>query len=270
MATQLRTRPVAVATGQAPPTAKRLRIVAEVLMVAALPVLAYFVLRLQLMPLPDINDPAQHTTYMVDPRDFFERFTDVLTPTARMREGARVGLLVPGRVTYLLFGPVGGFMAFRFVLALIAIVPSYVLLRRLVGVAAGVTAALVILTCPVIITAWGTDFPDSAAVSYLIAGLSCPSMPSSRHGLRWAAAGVVFLTLAVWAIASSLVFACIFAAVYLFLRRWRDPAQLKRDVAIGTAAWAATTIVLCLASAVLLGQLDFIVPTIYSLIYLAH
>jgi len=246
------------------------RLVAEGLAVAAIPVIAYFLLRLRLMPFPDINDPAMHTTYIVDPRDFFERYTDLLTPTARMREGARVGLLVPGRISYLLFGPVGGFIAFRYVLALIAVAPAYLLMRRLSGMAAGMTAAAVVMTCPVILTAWGTDFPDSASVSYLIGALAFLAMPSQSHRIRWAAAGVVLLTLAVWAFASSLVFAGIFGAVYLGLRWRREREHLRRDVAIAAGVSVATTALLVLASGVLLGQFDFILPTIYSLYYLAH
>ena len=161
--TSPRTTARPVPTAVTPPQRVRVeRLVAEALAVAAIPVIAYFVLRLRLMPFPDINDPAMHTTYIVDPRDFFERYTDLLTPTARMREGARVGLLVPGRISYLLFGPVGGFIAFRYVLALIAVAPAYLLMRRLSGMAAGMTAAAVVMTCPVILTAWGTDLPDSA------------------------------------------------------------------------------------------------------------
>lgn len=268
MATQTGARPAAFAPDEAAPAASRLRLVAEVLMVAALPLLAYFVLRLQLMPLPDINDPAMHATYIVDPRDFFERYSDLLTPTARLREGARVGFLVPARVTYLLFGPVGGFAVLRYVFALVAIGPAYLLFRRLAGVAAGVTAAALILTCPVIITAWGTDYPDSASVSYLVGGLAFLALPG--RGIRWAVAGVVLLTLSVWAFASSLVFAGIFAAVYLALRWWRARDGLWRDLVVAGAVSAGTTLVLMAASAALIGQLDFIRPTISSIRFLSQ
>ena len=237
---------------------------------AAIPVVAYFALRLRLMPLPDINDPAMHTTYVVDPRDFFARYNDLLTPTARMREGARAGFLVPARISYLFFGPVGGFAFFRYVLALVAVAPAYVLMKRLGGVAAGITASLVIVTCPVIVTAWGTDFPDSAAVSYLIGGLACLALAWGRNRVGWGASASFLLTMAVWAFATSLVFAGVFAVVYVALRRWRDRDGLGRDLMVAAGVSFATTAALAAASAILLGQLDFIVPTIASMVYLAH
>ena len=246
------------------------RVALEALAVAALPVVLYFVLRLQLMPVPDINDPAMHTTFIVDPRDYFERYSDLLTPTARLREGARAGLLVPARVAYLLFGPVGGFVAFRYVLALVAIAPAYVLMRRLAGVAAGLTAAAVVMTCPVIITAWGSDYPDSASVSYLIGGLAMLAMPSAQHRARWAAGAVFLLTMAIWAFATSLVFAGIFGTVYLALRWWRARQELLRDVVVFGGVIAATTVLLGLASWALLGQLDFIRPTIRAIRFLSQ
>ncbi len=260
-----------VAAPLASPAAIRaLRIAAEVAGVAAIPLIAYLVLRLRLMPIPDLNDPAMHTTYIVDPRDFFERYNDLLSPTARMREGARVGFLVPARITYLLFGPVGGFIALRYLLALVAIGPAYVLMKRLAGVAAGITATLVVMTCPVILTAWGTDFPDSAAVSYLTGAIACLALATGTHRVRWGAVAAFLMTMAMWAFATSLVFAGTFAAVYVALRWWRERDGLGHDLAVAAGVSAVTTVVLVVASGTLLGQFDFIVPTITSIVYLAH
>lgn len=244
--------------------------VVESLAVLVSPAVAFFGLRLRLMPVPDLNDPAMHTTFIIDPQSIFLRYSAVFTPSARLREAARVAFLVPGRIAYLLFGAVPGFVVFRYVLALVAVVPAYLLLRRLYGRSAGAVAAIVVLSSPVIITAWGTDFPNSAAVSYLVAGLACLVMPSVRHRIAWLAVSAACFTLAVWSIATSAPLVVAAVAVYGIIRLWREPAHIYRDAVVMAIAAVAVTGVLMLASGLLLGQFDFIRPTIESLIYLSH
>jgi len=246
------------------------RTCAEALLLVLAPAAAFFGLRLTLMAPPDLNDPAMHTTFMIDPHDIFVRYAAVFQPTERLREGARVGLLVPGRISYLLFGGVPGFVVFRYVLALIAVVPTYLLLRRLYSRVAGVIGVIVILSCPVIILAWGTDFPDSAGVSYLIGGLACLVMPSARHRPAWLIGSAVLFTLAVWAVAASapLILATLLA--YWLVRRKRDRPRLWRDLGVMVGTAAGVTGLLSVASAVLIGPWDYILTTIQSLIYLAE
>ncbi len=242
----------------------------EALLLALAPVAAFFGLRLTLMAPPDLNDPAMHTTFMIDPHDIFVRYAAVFQPTERLREGARVGLLVPGRIAYLLFGGVPGFVVFRYVLALIAVVPTYLLLRRLYSRAAGVIGVVVILSCPVIILAWGTDFPDSAGVSYLLGGLACLVMPSARHRAGWMTGAAVLFTLSVWAVAASapLVLATLLA--YWLVRRKRERPKLWRDLGLLAGTAVGVTGLLAVASDVLIGPWDYILTTIQSLIYLAQ
>lgn len=222
------------------------------------------------MPLPDLNDPAMHTTFIIDPHDIFVRYTDVFTPTARLREGARVAFLVPGRISYLLFGAFAGFVVFRYVLALVAVVPTYVLLRRLYGRVAGAVGVIAILSSPVIITAWGTDFPDSAAVSYLAGGLACLAMPSMRHRTAWLAGAGALMTMAVWSFASSAPLVIVTVGIYGLVCFRRDRSRLVRDLTVMAGGFVAVTGVLAVASGWLLGRVDYLVPTIQSLIYLAH
>ena len=244
--------------------------IVESVAVLVSPLIAFFGLRLRLMPVPDLNDPAMHTTFIIDPQSIFLRYTAVFTPSERLREGARVAFLVPGRIAYLLFGALPGFVVFRYVLALVAVVPAYLLLRRLYGSSAGAVAAIVILSSPVIITAWGTDFPNAAAVSYLVAGLACLVMPSARHRVAWLATSAAFCTLAVWSIATSAPLVAVTIATYGAIRLWREREHIYRDVVVMATAAVAVTGVLMLASGLLLGQFDFILPTIESVIYLSH
>jgi hypothetical protein len=242
----------------------------EAFLLAVAPVAAFFGLRLTLMAPPDLNDPAMHTTFIVDPQDIYLRYAAVFQPTERLREGARVGFLVPGRIAYLLFGGVPGFVIFRYVLALIAVVPTYLLLRRLYSRVAGVIGVTVILSCPVIILAWGTDFPDSAAVSYLIGGLACLAMPSARRRTGWLIGAAVLFTLAVWALASSALLVLATVVAYWLVRRKRDRQKLWRDLSVLAGVGVAVTGVLVIASGLLIGPWDYILTTIQSLIYLAE
>jgi hypothetical protein len=246
------------------------RTLAEGLALLISPVAAFFGLRIRLMPVPDLNDPAMHTTFIIDPQSIFLRYTAAFTPSERLREGYRVAFLIPGRIAYLLFGALPGFVVFRHVLALVALVPAYLLLRRVYGRVAGVVGVVVILSSPVVLTAWGTDFPNSSAVSYLIAGLACLAMPSQRHRLAWLAASAGFFTLAVWSIATSLPLVIATVAVYGVIRFYRDREHIIRDAAVAVSAALAVTAALAIGSGIFIGKFDYVVPTIQSLIYLSH
>jgi hypothetical protein len=242
----------------------------EGLAVLVSPIAAVFGLRITLMSPPDLNDPAMHTTFVINPSDIFIRYTALLEPTDRLREGARVGFLIPARLSYLLFGAVPGFIVFRYVLALIALVPVYLLLRRLYGRIAGAIGVIVVLTCPVIILAWGTDFPDSAAVSYLIGGMACLAMPSARHRYGWVIGSAVLFTLALWALAASAPLIIVTLVVHARIMWARERKTVVRDAALMGGAFVAVTGLLVVGSGLLIGPLDYIQTTIASLIYLAH
>jgi hypothetical protein len=254
-------------------TPERRLVALEVLAVLASPVVLYYCLRLRGMAPPGLPDPAMHTTYIVDPHDIFQRYEALFTPTARLREAARVGFLVPGRLSYLLFGAVPGFFVYRYLLALVAIVPAYVLLKRLYGRWAGFLAIVVIVSSPVVLTAWGTDYPDSAAVSYLTGGLAALALwwHSERGRSGWLMLTGVLLTFAVWShgVAVPLVAALLIA--FVAVRLWgghtqvlRELLSLARDLTLLAASALVVTGLLAVGSGLLLGQYNFIGPTIQS------
>ena len=243
----------------------------EALGVAVSPAVAALVLRLRLMAPSDLPDPAMHTIYIVDPHQVFARYAAVYASTARLRESARVGFLVPARLAYLAFGPAGGFFVLRYLLALIAVAPVYLLLRRVYGRPAGLVGVLVVLSSPVLVTAWGTDYPDSAVVSYAAGALACLAMPCSPRWRRgWLAAAGVLLTAAVWShgVAVPLVGATMVA--YLAVRLMRDRAGLPGDLVLLAGVAAAVTAVLIAASAVLIGHANFIATTWQAYRYLSQ
>ncbi|HXY43615.1 MAG TPA: glycosyltransferase family 39 protein, partial [Acidimicrobiales bacterium] len=245
-------------------------LVVESVSVLASPLLVFLVLKVRGMAPVDLPDPSMHTIYIVDPADMFTRYMAALSPTAHLREGAQAGFLVVARLAYLAFGAVPGFFVTRYLFALIAIVPAYVLVRRMYGIPAGALAIVALLSSPVIITAWGTDYPDSAVVSYVVGAVACLAIPCrDRWRPWWLAAAGVLLTLAVWSHGMGLVLAAATIGVYLVVRRLRDREHLGRDIVRLVAIGASVTLLLMLASLVLLGQFDFIRPTILAAIYLS-
>ena len=240
----------------------RWTLIAEVIGVGASPVLAFFGLRMRAMAPMNLPDPAMHTIYIVDPHDVFVRYSAVYAATARLREAARVGFLIPARLDYLAFGAVPGFFVTRYLLALIAVVPTYVLLRRMYNPVAGVIGILAILASPVVITAWGTDYPDSAVVSYMAGALACLAMPCGDRERRfWIVGASVLLTMAVWShsVAVPLVLATL--AAYGVIRLMRARGHLVADVALMGGAAIVVTAGLSLGSGILIGQYNFITPT---------
>ena len=243
----------------------------EALGVALSPLVAAVVLRLRLMAPAVLPDPAMHTIYIVDPRDVFARYAAAYAATARLREGARVGFLVPARLDYLAFGAVPGFLVTRYVFALVAVAPVYLLLRRLYGAPAGVAGIVVVLSCPVLVTAWGTDYPDCAVVSYAAGALACLAMPcAARRRRAWLAAAGVLLALAVWSHGVGVPLAGATVAGYAGVRLARDRAGLPGDLLLLAGAAAAVTGLLMLAAAVVLGHADFIALTWRAFRFLAQ
>jgi len=245
---------------------QRMAAALEMLAVLASPGVLYVVLRLRGMGPPQLPDPSMHTTFIIDPHDIFVRYQAMFTPSSRLREAARVGLLVPARVAYLLFGAVPGFFVLRYVLALVAIVPLYLLLKKLYGRWAGFVGIAVVMSSPVVITAWGTDYPDSAAVSYLTGGLAALALcwGGQRWRPGWLAGGAALLTLAVWSHGASVPLIIVLVIVYLGVRLLRERAHLPRDIALLAASAIVVTGLLAVCSKLLLGQLNFITPTVRS------
>ena len=238
----------------------------EAVAVLASPGVLYGVLRLRGMAPPQLPDPSMHTTFIIDPHDIFTRYQELFTPTSRLREAARVGFLVPARVAYLLFGSVPGFFVFRYLLALIAIVPVYVLLKTLYGRGAGFVGIAVVMSSPVVLTAWGTDYPDSAAISYLTGGLAALALSweGTRSRLGWLIGGGVLLTMAVWSHGASVPLVVVMVVVYLGVRLLRERVHLWRDLALLAASALVATGLLAVCSKLLLGQFNFITPTLRS------
>jgi hypothetical protein len=226
------------------------------------PIGIFLGLRVRPMTEPGTIDPYFYTAYLQNGPELIARFGTKVTYF-----WARVGFILPARLSWWLFGSVPGFFAFRYVLALVAVVPAYLLFRRLGGLVYAWIAVAVLLTSPVILTAWATDYPDSSADSYLVAGIACLAIPlvSARPRLGWiAAAGVLF----VLAFASQPVTALSVAAAgiaYLVAFGRIRSRRLVVEAGVMAASAVAAAATLAVASAVWLGAANYLSPTLAAL-----
>jgi hypothetical protein len=244
--------------------------IAEVAGVLLSPAVIALVLRLRLMAPIDLPDPAMHSTYIVDPHDVFTRYSYAYSVNAGLREGARVGFLIPARLAYLAVGSVPGFFVLRYVFALLAAGPVYLLLRRLYGPPAGLAGLLIVLSSPVLVTAWGTDYPDSAVVSYAAGAIACLAMPSqSRWRRGWLAAAGVLLTAAVWSHGVAVPLVAATLAGYVGVRLIRDRTTLVPDLAVLAGVAVVVTGLFAVSAALLLGQGNFLATTWQAVQYLS-
>jgi hypothetical protein len=232
----------------------------ESLFVLVAPVAVFYVLRVRAMAPFDMIDEGFQTAYAQHGRDLVARYG----VPASVYFWVRVGFSFPAHLTYLAFGPVGGFYVFRYVLALVASGPTYLLFRRLWGPGAAAVAVLVILTCPVVLQAWGTDYGDSAAVSYLIGGMACLVMPgrSRRRRHAWLLASGVLLALAPLAHFASVPLVLAAVGAYVLVRIRRPFPETSSDVGLLVAGAAATWLAMAGMAHWYLGHGDLITPTL--------
>lgn len=239
---------------------RTLTAVAHSVGLACSPLVAYFAFGLRGMANIASLDPSISTGYVVDPQDLVSRFGVV------DYFWTRLGFSLPAHGLLSAFGPVAGFYAFRYVLALVAIVPLFLLVRRLAGATAGWIAVAALLTSSVVITGWSTDYPTSAALSYLIAGTCCLFMPavSRRAQVSWAVVAGLFFGLA---IGCGLVTALpVAGAVGGRLLASRGARLQALAAVVYTAAGVVVTLgVLALASKLYLGYADYLLPQLHAL-----
>jgi hypothetical protein len=227
----------------------------EVTLLLAAPLLLVVPLRAELFGRTNMIDPYLHTAVIQHGRELLERF-------GNNRQFARAGFTVPGRAFVLAFGDIGGYYAFRYVLVLLAMVPAYVLFRRLHGRAAGSVAAASVLASSVIVRAWSSDYPDSAGVSYLIAASCCLCMPTDSRRARWswfiASAGLFSLALHSNFVAVPFVLAAVVAYAAFHVKEWR---HLLAAGGVFLVVLAAVTAALSVGAWAAFGTADIFRPT---------
>ncbi len=224
------------------------------------PLAAFYILRLRPMAPTVLTDSNISTAYIVNPRDFLERYSVALgSHAAGLRELGRIGFLVPAHAVFLVVGAVPEFFVMRYAFALIAVVPTYVLLRRIYGPPAGVIGIILVMSSPVIVTAWGTDYPDSAVVSYLVGSLACLALSLGAGRQRvWLSLAGASATMALWSHQIAIPLLAMMFVAYLGVRIASDRKQVGRDIFLLGGVALVVTLILALGSQLMFGRSDFI------------
>jgi hypothetical protein len=222
------------------------------------PPAAFFGLHVARMMPPSGIDSYLYTAYAQNGSDLIARYGDY------RYFWVRVGFVLPARASYLAFGAVPGFYVLRYVLALVAVIPVYLLFRRLYGRAAGALAVAVALSSPVVLRTWGTDYPAAAAISYLFAGTACLSMPAaSRRGrLLWVIVAGVCLSLAAHSHASSIPLIAAIVVAYAAVNLRRQPLDVLAHLGLLALCTLAVTGGLIMVAQQVFGSGDIIGPTV--------
>jgi len=180
----------------------------------------------------------------------------------------RLGFIGPAHLTYVFFGPLGGFYVLRYILALVATVPLYLLLRQWHGKSLGLLGVVLVITSPVFYNAWGDDYPDSAALSYLLAASSLLLLQTRRRRDRilvlFGSGAFYGLALHCQAVTAALVASAVggYVAVMSVARRRHTVRNtLWVDCAVIFGGIIAVSSLFVLISWLWFGQWDIFSPT---------
>ncbi len=128
------------------------------------PLIAFWIMRFVPINQNHSLDPYVYTGYIND-------FQDLLIRYGLTYYSVRFGLILPGQLFTHLFGPAGGYFTLRYVLALIAAIPLYYLVKRHFSQPVAVLTVAGLLTSPYFARALLWDHPDATGVPFLTAAV---------------------------------------------------------------------------------------------------
>jgi len=198
--------------------------VAEVICLLLLPVAAFWMMRF--IPINQNNylDPYVYTGYI-------HNFQDLIARYGLTYYSVRFGMIVPAQALTRLFGPVGGYFTFRYLLALTAGVPLYYMVKSKFSTPVAVLAVVGMITSPYFARALLWDYPDAAGVPFLVAAI-CLVLWDDRPSLHRDALAGGSAAMAVnsnfFLIALVGIFSAVWLSCYLLFRR--PPQQLVKRI----------------------------------------
>src|SRR3954469_13972284 len=146
------------------------------------PLAAFWLMQFKPVMQDGFLDPYFYTGYITNFQDMFAR-------SGATYYGVRFGLILPGHLAVSLFGPIHGYFVLRYVLALVAGMPFYFLVRQLYGAGIALPVYVLLLTSPFFARTLLWDHPDAAGMPFLFAAVSLILLEHRRRYLVDAAAG---------------------------------------------------------------------------------
>jgi hypothetical protein len=148
---------------------------AEGMLLASAPAVALWVMHFPPIAQNGLVDPYVYTGYINNFEDLVQRYGVTYY-------SVRFGLIAPAELAAAMFGPVGGYFVLRYVYALLAGVPFYVLARQRFGTSTAIAALALLLTSPYFARTLLWDHPDAAGVPLLFAAICFLLI---EHRRRW-------------------------------------------------------------------------------------
>jgi hypothetical protein len=211
--------PVVEPVVRAAPPWKFNRLVAvEFIGLMLMPLIAFWAMRFIPINQNQYLDPYVYTGYIHDFKDLIARY-------GLTYYSVRFGMIIPAQAFAQLFGPVGGYFAFRYVLALSSGVSLYYMAKRQFSQPVAVMAVIGLLTSPYFARALLWDYPDAAGVPYLLAAV-CLFLLDERPSLSRDVLAGAFAAMAVNSNFFEVALVGIFGLVWLcFSALFRRPLK---------------------------------------------
>ena len=138
--------------------------ITEILFLLLFPFAAFLILHFEPIRQNLTLDPYIYTGYINNFYDLFHRYGVTYY-------GVRFGLILPARLFTGLFGPEAGYVALRYLLALVFGVPLYVVIKRHLSAPVAVLVYIVALSNPYVARALLWDHPDASGMPFLCAAI---------------------------------------------------------------------------------------------------
>jgi hypothetical protein len=121
---------------------------------------------------------------------YIHNFVDLFDRYGTTYYGVRFGMIMPAQIAAVLFGPIGGYFALRYVLVLITGIPFYALVKQRYGLAVAISSFGLLVTSPLLARSILWDYTDASGVAFLFAAICLFSIEHRRRTVLDACAGV--------------------------------------------------------------------------------